>query len=240
MHKGIVALSKLLQKTKKSAKEERNKLNIEKVNEEVDKINREYGLEIGYVEEGKITDLEEWCQLTKKQWQALRIAEKIEEDRCTKNKINTAVDRRCERIDGEVGRMLSSILDKPYNKIRIDRVLKQKEDRHVLISKPSAVLEQTKEHFSEQFKKKNVIVDEEIIEEFYKPLAEVREEWYEELKAEITIEEWIEATGETKNKTALGMSNIGYKLIKSASVKTQEVFRKVADTCLKLGKIPYK
>ena len=59
MYKKIVALSKLLQKTKKLIKKEKTKLNLEKINIEVDKLNVEYGLEIDYVKEGKVADLEE-------------------------------------------------------------------------------------------------------------------------------------------------------------------------------------
>ena len=136
--------------------------------------------------------------------------------------------------------MLASILDKPCNKIRINWVLKHKEGSHILYNEPEVVLEQTREHFSEQFKQRNITNDERVIEEFYKPLAEIKEEWYEKLKEEISIDEWLEAIGETKNKTASGLSNIDYRLIKSASRKTQEIFRKFANTCLELGRILHK
>jgi len=170
----------------------------------------------------------------------MHVQEKVEEESRTRYKIRKAISDRYERIDGEIGRMLTSILDKPFNKIKIDRVFEEEEGSRTLYTDPSEVLEKTRDHFKEQFKERKIGHVEKEINEFYKPLEDVNEEWYASLKEEITLDEWLDAVRGAKNKTAPGVSDIEYSLIKNASKETHELFRNFAGACIKLGRIPLK
>ncbi|CAG8753482.1 46497_t:CDS:2, partial [Gigaspora margarita] len=145
----------------------------------------------------------------------LRAQEEIESEKQMRKEIKCVVDRRCERIDEEIRKMLTSLLDKPTNKIRIDRVLEQDSSSWNLANKPKLVLEKTRAHFCEQFREREVILDEKVLEEFYKPLKEVKGEWYDGLDGEISVKEWMSTIEEMKSNTVAGISGIGYVLIKN-------------------------
>ena len=55
-------------------------------------------------------------------------------------------------IDGEQGQMLSSLLEKPNRKIKIDKLIKTTENGKELLVEPEEVLEETKEHYQGQFR----------------------------------------------------------------------------------------
>ncbi|CAG8801091.1 33541_t:CDS:1, partial [Gigaspora margarita] len=48
--------------------------------------------------------------------------------------------------------MLTSLLEKPFNKVRLDRVLVKEDLKYKLAIAPSEVLLNTKDHFKEQFR----------------------------------------------------------------------------------------
>ena len=101
----------------------------------------------------------------------------------------------------------------------------EKEDRKwMMYNETDEVLLKTTAHFQKQFKEREVCEDREVLEEFYTPLEDVKEEWYVELENEITLDEWLAAIEKTKNKTAPGTTRIGYMLIKNASIEVHEIF----------------
>ena len=94
----------------------------------------------------------------------------------------------------------------------------------MMYNETDEVLLKTTAHFQKQFKEREVCEDREVLEEFYTPLEDVKEEWYVELENEITLDEWLAAIEKTKNKTAPGTTRIGYMLIKNASIEVHEIF----------------
>ncbi|CAG8637937.1 12250_t:CDS:2, partial [Gigaspora rosea] len=103
-----------------------------------------------------------------------------------------------------------------------------------LITKEEAVLERTMLHFQQQFRKRRTHLSSMSNEwsRIYKPLEKIKESWYMELESEISLEEWFSALKETKNTSAPGPSGIEYRLIKQASISSQEIFRQLANKCL--------
>ena len=184
--------------------------------------------------------LHKWVCSAKVCWKAMRVQEKVEIDKATRKKIDAAITRRYERIDGEVGLMLASILDKPFRKIRIDRVLEKEDEKWMMYNEADEVLLKTAAHFQKQFKEREVCEDRKVLEEFYTPLEDVKEEWYTELENEITLDEWLAAIEKTKNKTAPGVTGIGYLLIKNTNIEVHKIFRRFASLCLTKSRIPDK
>ena len=115
-------------------------------------------------------------------------------------------------------KVLNSLLERPHNKIKIDRVLvsgKEKFDRGSLIVEKEEVKAEVIKHFQEQFRKRNHTFDKISgkWEKVYKEQNNINEEWYSEVMKEITEEEWIEVTNTLQKDTAPGISGIGYRLI---------------------------
>ena len=145
-------------------------------------------------------------------------------------------------INDKQERMLTSLLDKPIKKIRIDRLIECENLSRVLITDPHKVLEKMKEHFQQQFRARNFQSHKikNDWERIYQPKEEIDEDWYKQLSQDIAEEEWIEMLSELKNNMAPGISGITYMLIKAASKQAQEVFRRFAEMCIKTGMIPRK
>ena len=145
-------------------------------------------------------------------------------------------------IDGKQGKMVASLLEKPYKKIQIDRLLVEHEMQRELITDPQEVLTKTKEHFQKQFRSRNF--NQELWknnwEEIYKPIKRIQEAWYSELAQSISEEEWFNILKELKKNTAPGVSGITYTLIKAASPQAQKMFRLFAESCICSGKVPSK
>ena len=70
--------------------------------------------------------------------------------------INKYIDKRSAAIQGELKHMLSSLLERSSNKVRLDRVLVEKEEEIVLITEEKEVQQEVKSHFVKQFWKRQV------------------------------------------------------------------------------------
>ena len=139
-------------------------------------------------------------------------------------------------------RMINSLLERPYKKVVIDRLVVNKNRDKELISDPKEVLESTAKHFRKQFKKRN-FRGEEISEEWkktYEPIPRIQEKLYKNLNSKITKDEWESMLSKLKANTAPGISGISYTLIKQAGADSQEAFRNFASRCIESGEIPLK
>jgi hypothetical protein len=138
--------------------------------------------------------------------------------------------------------MIASLLNRPYKKIILDRLIKQVGEETHLITKPEEIKADVAKHYKMQFRKRNTKLEimTEKWEEMYKPRKNIKEDWYAEVEERIKEKEWEEVLRELKTGTAPGISGISYILIKKAEKKTQEVFRSFADLCLEKGEIPIK
>ncbi|CAG8696144.1 30587_t:CDS:2 [Gigaspora margarita] len=117
--------------------------------------------------------------------QDLRGWKKILEKKClTKNtisrnkEIQDKVKKRCEMIVNNQGQMLVSLLNKPYNKIIINKLVLEKQDHsRELITKPEEVMSITEKHFQNQYQKRNTRPNllTQKWAEIYKPAIYVQE-----------------------------------------------------------------
>jgi hypothetical protein len=126
--------------------------NIEDFNIIVEYINKQHKTSMEKITEiwteEIISDVRGWWKILYK-----RRAEEIERQRL--KEIEQNIERRCQMINGKQGRMLMSLLDKPLNKIRIDRLVELEDLNRKLITNPQEVLEKTKKHFQQQFRIRN-------------------------------------------------------------------------------------
>ena len=159
-----------------------------------------------------------------------------------RKQIEESIDKRCEMIKTDQGKMIASLLNRPYKKIVLDRYVKRQEEETILVTEPEAVKSGIAEHYRDQFRKRNTKLNEmsKSWKEVYKPQEHIKEEWYEAVSEKIREKEWEEIIRELKTGTAFGISGISYVLIKQAEEKTQKVFRAFADLCLEAGEIPIK
>jgi len=163
-------------------------------------------------------------------------------ERTQRKQIEENIDKRCEMIRTEQGKMIASLLNRPYKKIVLDRFIRQIEEKTNLLTSPEDVRVGVAEHYGKQFRKRNTRLEEMSKEwkEIYRPQENIKEEWYTEVERKIEEKEWEETLRELKTGTALGISGISYILIKRAEKKMQEVFRGFADLCLEERRIPTK
>jgi len=82
------------------------------------------------------------------------------------------INKRCEMIRSEQGKMLASLLNKPYNKITLDRVIKKEDQKAELILEPAIVEHEVKQHFKGQFRKRKTKF--ELMSEDWKKIYEQR------------------------------------------------------------------
>src|SRR5260363_428153 len=95
-----------------------------------------------------MTDLENWLDKAILWWKAIE-SKIVSENQLQKEKeIKAFVKRRCKMIVDEHKRMLTSILEKPCNKVTLDRILVEEEDCYKLVVEPE-------EHFKKQFRRRN-------------------------------------------------------------------------------------
>ena len=119
-------------------------------------------------------------------------------------------------IKTDQGRMIASLLNRPYKKIVLDRFVKQVGEETVLITKPKEVKIGVAEHYKKQFRKRNTKLEEmsDKWKEIYRPRENIKEEWYIKVEERIKEEEWEEILRELKTETAPDISGISYILIK--------------------------
>src|SRR5260363_159285 len=166
------------------------------------------------------------------------------ENTISRNKeIQEKVEKRCEMIVNNQGQMLVCLLNKPYNKIIINKLVLEKQDHsRELITEPEEVMSITEKHFQNQYQKRNARPNllTQKWAEIYKPASYVQESLYENLLEEISEEEWKQMLSSLSLKSAPGISGISYILIKNAGSKTQAIFRNFASACIRTGLVPNK
>ena len=97
-------------------------------------------------------------------------------------------------IDKDERKMLNSILEKPWRKLLIDRVIVQdteSKDTKILLTEPEEVKKAADEYYKDQFKACKYQFDC-ITEEWkkeYNPKKNIKEEWYSNILNSIEEEE---------------------------------------------------
>ena len=122
-------------------------------------------------------------------------------------------------IQNEQEKMLKSILDKPYSKVKLDRILEKIDNDFQLYMNPKDVLIKTQNFFQDQYNKSSPNTDllTPKWKKIYEPQSEINETWYLNLESDISELEWHNMLKELKNNTAPGIAGIRYVLIKQAA-----------------------
>ncbi|CAG8818957.1 39932_t:CDS:2, partial [Gigaspora margarita] len=193
-YKAIVQLSKCIRKEKKNQTQKIDTVLREEMIQGIREINKKLNIEIASIGE---------------YW-----SNKADKNHAKLKEIQERINDRCEIINGKQGKMLASLLDKPFNKIKIDRLVKENGLQRSLLLERDKILVHTKEHFSSQFKEK--------------------------VNEDITEEEWEQAVLTASNKSAPGASGISYTLIKMAGPFPQQIYKEFTNMCLIRGQVPRK
>ncbi|CAG8650911.1 6426_t:CDS:2 [Gigaspora rosea] len=112
-------------------------------------------------------------------------------ENATNKEISRRIKERCEMISLNQRKMIASLLNKPYKKVKLNKLL-EKEGLYIrLISNPKQVLDKTRAHFQEQFRQRRTNLSEEYRDwqDVYEPKTTIKEEWYKGLDEEILEEE---------------------------------------------------
>src|SRR5260363_301912 len=213
-----------------------------KFNTQIDSLNQSYQTQIPrmpkFWSQVDLENLKNWGKILRKK------AEEEERKRREKE-ISLKVEQRFSMMKNNKKRMLQSLLNRPYNKVTIDRVL-LKEDSHYqnqeLISDESDVKEQVISHFQKQFRKRKQKFKEMSKEwrKEYEPKKDVDPIWYGNIMNPINEEDWSLALYKTQNNTAPGISCIGYILFKKLSAEATKSVIKFTNLILEEGRIPDK
>jgi hypothetical protein len=153
----IVKLQRLIKyaKTKKGqevTEEERNEVNGKlkilgkKEGANLPKLQRHWS-------EAWIEDMKGWRKL-------LQEKKKKEWEQVQRKQIEENIDKRCEMIKTDQGKMIASLLNRPYKKIVLDRFIEQEGEETILITEPDAVKMGIAKHYEKQFRKRNTKLKE--------------------------------------------------------------------------------
>jgi len=188
LQSAINTIRKIVKSCKKKKglyRTEEEQLEIEK---ELEKINRSTKTNIEI--EGCLWSEQLQEELTR-WWKIIKEKLVAENSNALRLEINEHIDRRCEMIKNNQSRMINSLLEKPFKKVAIDRLLINKVEGNELLNNPEEVLNATAEHFRSQFKKRS-FQKEGITyewEKVYSPIAEIKESYYKNLNKRITDKE---------------------------------------------------
>ena len=209
----------------------------EELNLDIKKINKKLNFTMPEIEPNSYI---EWIDDMKGWWRIINQKRSEELERIKRKEIEANIDRRCEMLENKQGKMLSSLLNKPFSKITVDRLFKEQGNTRTLITDPKEVLKETKQHYENQIRARNPkdLTKSSECGEIYEPISWILESWYKDLSNEITEEEWLTTIRTLKNGTAPGISGITYNLIKNASPAVQGHFRSFANFCIRLAIIP--
>src|SRR5260364_217343 len=149
LEKSILVLGKIIRGICDGKVSQLNSNTVVSANSNISYINKKLNLEIGLLqpqslEEGE-QDLCGWKKILEKKC--------LTENTISSNKkIQEKVEKRCEMIVNNQGQMLVSLLNKPYNKIIINKLVLEKQDHsRELITKPEEVMSITEKHFQNQY-----------------------------------------------------------------------------------------
>jgi len=131
-----------------------------------------------------IKDIKGWQKLLQK-----KKKKELKQDQ--RRQIEENIDKRCEIIKTDQGKMIASLLNKLYKKITLDRFIEQEEKLTNLTVEPELVKIGVAKHYKKQFRMRDTKLEEmsERWKEVYKPQECIKEELYIELEDNIKEKE---------------------------------------------------
>jgi exonuclease III len=197
------------------------------------------------VQEIDLLSNEEWIQNTRGWIRTLENKIHKEEQIRSEKVIIENIERRYGLIGKKDKQMLNSILEHPWRSLLIEKVLI--EDKITvcnseLVTNPELVKEQIDIHFQKQFSKRKHKFEglTEEWEDEYSPKRWIQRDWYEEVMAEVTEEEWRESLSAAKANTAPGISGISYTLIRRVGPTATKALLFLVNTILEVQIFPRK
>ena len=181
-----------------------------------------------------------------KSWIKVLENKMISEQRKEKEKeIRGYIERRFGMIGKQDKLMLCSILERPWQKISIDRVLIRDptDTRHTqLIYQPEEVKQAVAQHFNTQYNKETIpaINISREWESEYNPKTWIQEEWYSSVLNQISTADWESTIHSMEMSSAPGLSGIGYTLLKKLGKGAQEYIVNLLNLILQEGIYPKK
>src|SRR6185437_9387621 len=149
---------------------------------------------------------------------------------------------RAEDTITNQSRMLSSLLDRDFKKITIDRLVTTDNNNvPTLHTNPDDILELAPKQYNALLRPRNHGFDNlpDDWKEIYDPLHHFPDNIYDDLLLEPTYGEWHEAMKKCSLNTAPGISGITYLLIKKLYPKVHELLRTLQELFTKQPLYPW-
>ncbi|UZO19771.1 uncharacterized protein OCT59_011042 [Rhizophagus irregularis] len=153
---------------------------------------------------------------------------KLKDKACKEATIKRRIKERNNMITTDQRKMINSILDKTYSRINLNRIhIATDTQEEILLNSKEEVQAEAINTFSSIFRSKNHKFENlpEQWKDIYKPRADIDLQIYDHLDDMPIEQEWNEMLNTMNDKSALGISNISYKLIKKADAEVNELFR---------------
>ncbi|GET56608.1 reverse transcriptase family protein [Rhizophagus irregularis DAOM 181602=DAOM 197198] len=203
--------------------------------------NQCYGTNIAEITED--TDWHTWKCETRNWLKIVRRIIKIKDKAIKEASIKKRIEERNSMITKDQRKMINSILDKTYSKINLDRIrILTDTQEEILLNSKEEVHTEAINAYSSLFRSRNHKFENlpEQWKEIYELRKDINPEIYEHLNDIPTEQEWYEMLETMNDKSAPGISNISYKLIKKAGAKANDLFRQYTGLCYLLQNIPMK
>ncbi|GBC39983.1 RNA-directed DNA polymerase from mobile element jockey-like [Rhizophagus irregularis DAOM 181602=DAOM 197198] len=212
-----------------------------KASEGIKSFNQRYGTNIFQLTED--TDWYTWKCETRNWLKVVRRVIKLKDKACKEATIKRRIEERNNMITTDQRKMINSILDKTYSRINLDRIrIATDTQEEILLNSKEEVQAEAINAFSSIFRSRNHKFENlpEQWRDIYEPRADIDLQVYDHLDDMPTEQEWNEMLNTMNDKSAPGISNISYKLIKKAGAEVNELFRRYTGLCYYLQDIPVK
>src|SRR5260364_370590 len=241
-YKWLKVIRKLCKRAKENLNKEINIIEWVELIATITKINRHNDTCIPNVEQYWT---QEWLDQAQS-WSKIIENKMVSEQRRDKEKkIRGYVKRRFGMVGSEEKRILSSILEKPWQKLKIEKVLisdRKEDDGTQLVYELDDVKRTVTTYYDEQYNRVKGTTNRipQKWQQEYSPKEWIKEEWYGLVLKEITLLEWEEAMHKTADDSAPGISGIGYAFLRRIGPKTKAYILKLLNKILKEGIYPRK
>ena len=156
----------------------------------------------------------------------------------TRQQIGRYFEQRCNDLKENQSRMIDSLLERPYRKIHLDRVML---DKDTLSLDPDEIETKVTSHFQTYAGPSNETST--IPEEWkadYEPNQMINEDWYKDQLTHVSLQELNAILGKCPNDKAAGVSTITYEFVKHSSKEFKRKLLLSFNMCLDLGLSPDK
>jgi len=181
-------------------------------------------------------DLATWILNTKTFWKTLYNARNLENAQHLRKHINSAIDKRCERLLTQPTKMINSILNRHKDTVHFHNI-KTNTD---IITDPQEIKRHITNHFKEwtaHHPYSETIFDQHWKTE-YEPKQNINTNWYNSILYDITIDEVMQTVQQLPNNKACGPSGISYEMIKHLGTDMLTALTSLLNRCISTQNVP--